>query len=60
MFNYLIRLKTRPKTAPSQPTQHQQPSQPAANPSNQQTTAAKQRKTTGTGKFSSLSYDLKS
>ena len=52
MISFTIRTRTRPKTAPSQLTQNQHPSQyqqQTSNSSNQQTTAAKSRKTTSTG-----------
>lgn len=51
--NTTARIKTRPKTAASQPVQHQQPIQPTTNPTIQQTTVPKQKKTTGTAKPSS-------
>ncbi|XP_052068672.1 uncharacterized protein LOC127707951 isoform X3 [Mytilus californianus] len=49
--NTTARMKTRPKTAPSQPVQHQHPVHQATNPSNQQTAATaatKTRKTAST------------
>jgi hypothetical protein len=49
---FTIRTRTRPKTAPSQLTQNQHPTQyqqQTFNSSNQQTTAAKPRKTSSTG-----------
>ncbi|XP_063444831.1 uncharacterized protein LOC134725162 isoform X2 [Mytilus trossulus] len=53
------RTRTRPKTAPSQPVQHQHPVHQTSNPSTQQTTAAtaapKTRKTASTAKSSTTS-----
>ncbi|CAC5424654.1 CCP110 [Mytilus coruscus] len=56
--NTTARMKTRPKTAPSQPVQHQHPVHQTSNPSNQQTVVTavtKTRKTASSAKSSTTS-----